>query len=89
MLDVPSATAIVLDISKWDTEDDPVTRDQVAVLERILDGDVDDEALEGFLIVSGRFVDTFGAQRTDKLAEIFRTETPVTRVAAAQPRPRV
>ncbi len=64
-----------IDISKWDREDDPITREQVAVLEDILAGQLSEEALEGFLIVCSRFVDEFGNHRTDELVKIFKTES--------------
>lgn len=69
------------DISKWDTNDDPITREQVEVLHDILDGQLTGEALEGFLVVSSRLVDEFGNHRTAELEKIFRTECPVGREA--------
>lgn len=64
-----------IDISKWDREDDPITREQVAVLDDILAGQITEEALEGFLIVCSRFVDEFGNHRTGELVKIFKTES--------------
>jgi hypothetical protein len=61
------------DISKWDRDDDPLTREQVVALYEILGGQISQDALEGFLVVSSRFVDEFGGHRTAELAKIFRT----------------
>jgi hypothetical protein len=66
----------LLDISKWDNDDDPVTRGQVDVLEQILDGEIGEKALEGFLIVAPRFVNNFRSDRTEALIEVFRTKRP-------------
>jgi hypothetical protein len=49
-------------ISRWDHDDDPITRDQVRVLYELLNGEVSELALEGFLIVASRLVDEFGGQ---------------------------
>jgi len=65
----------MLDISKWDSEDDPITREQVEVLNDILEGQLTAEALEGFLIICSRLVDEFGNHRTGELVEIFKTES--------------
>lgn len=65
----------MLDISKWDSEDDPITREQVEVLNDILVGQLTEEALEGFLIISSRLVDEFGNHRTGELVKIFKTES--------------
>ena len=63
-------------LTKWHSEDDPLTREQVAVLRDLLDGQLTEKALEGFLIVCSRFVDEFGNHRTQELANIFRTSQP-------------
>jgi hypothetical protein len=63
------------DISRWDHDDDPITRDQVRVLYELLNGEVSEQALEGFLIVASRLVDEFGGHRTTELSTIFRTHT--------------
>jgi hypothetical protein len=63
------------DISRWDHDDDPITRDQVRVLYQLLNGEVSQQALEGFLIVASRLVDEFGGHRTTELSTIFRTHT--------------
>lgn len=66
----------MVDISKWDHDDDPLTREQAEYVSALLDHRMSEAALEGFLIVSPRFVDEFGAHRTPELEEIFRTTTP-------------
>jgi hypothetical protein len=66
----------MLDISKWDRDDDPITREQVGILNDLLAGRLTEEALEGFLIVASRLVDEFGNHRTAELAKIFKTESP-------------
>lgn len=62
-------------LTKWHPEDDPLTREQVNVLVALLDGMLTKKALEGFLIVSSRFVDEFGHHRTNELANIFKTDS--------------
>lgn len=56
-------------------EDDPITEDQIRVLSDILEGDIDNEILQGFLIVCSRLVDNFGHHRTRELEKIFRTNS--------------
>lgn len=66
----------MVDISRWDPSDDPVTREQAEYVSSLLDHEVSDKALEGFLMVSPRFVDEFGSHRTPELEIVFRTATP-------------
>ena len=61
-------------LTKWHSEDDPVTREQVEVLKSLLNDQLTERALEGFLVVCSRFVDEFGHHRTDELANVFRTD---------------
>lgn len=68
-------------LTKWHSEDDPITRDQAETLVRILDGLLTEKALEGFLIVCSRLVDEFGNHRTEELSSIFRTQRPEGRLA--------
>jgi len=56
-------------------EDDPITDEQIQILDDILEGDIDNETLQGFLIVCSRLVDSFGHHRTRELEKIFRTST--------------
>ncbi|MGD8592835.1 MAG: hypothetical protein PVF82_08390 [Gammaproteobacteria bacterium] len=62
-------------LTKWHSEDDPLTREQVDILISLLDGRLTEKALEGFLIVCSRFVDELGHHRTKELANIFRTHS--------------
>jgi hypothetical protein len=70
------------DISRWDHDDDPITRDQVRVLYELLNDEVSELALEGFLIVASRLVDEFGGHRTTMspsmvIGKIRKTKTYV------------
>jgi hypothetical protein len=67
----------MLDISKWDNNDDPITREQVEILNDILKEQLTEEALEGFLVVCSRLVDEFGSHRTNELVKIFKTDSYV------------
>ena len=69
----PSA-ALLYD--KWDRENDPILADQVGRLEDMLHEDLDRPELEGFLIVSGRLVDSFGGHRTGDLGSVFQLDRP-------------
>ncbi len=60
-------------LTKWDPEDDPLTREQVDTLILFVGSLLTEKALEGFLIVCSRFVDEYGNHRTEELANIFRT----------------
>jgi len=60
-------------LTKWDSEDDPITRDQVETLVLMLEGLLTEKALEGFLIICSRLVDEFGNHRTEELSRIFKT----------------
>ena len=62
-------------MSKWGDEDDPITAEQIEVLRELLGDELSEVALRGFLIVSPRLVDEFGAHRTQELQSVFRTET--------------
>ncbi|MEC4749019.1 hypothetical protein [Methylomicrobium sp. Wu6] len=64
-------------ISKWYPEDDPITGEQLETLLRLLNGELTESALEGFLVVCSRFVDEFGNHRTEELANIFQTHSAV------------
>jgi hypothetical protein len=74
---LPCYTLSMLELlTKWDPEDDPITREQAETLALLLDGSLTEKALEGFLIVCSRLVDEFGNHRTEELSKIFRTNTP-------------
>jgi hypothetical protein len=68
-------------LTKWHSEDDPITRAQADTLVELVGDMLTEKALEGFLIVCSRFVDDFGDHRTGELANIFRTSRPEGRVA--------
>jgi hypothetical protein len=63
-------------LKRWYPEDDPITRDQVMTLSRLVAGSLTEKALEGFLIVCSRLVDEFGHHRTTELSNVFRTHKP-------------
>lgn len=64
-------------IKQWYPEDDPITCSQIETLLNILDDQpLSEAALEGFLVVCSRMVDTYGNHRTNKLAKVFRTDQP-------------
>src|SRR5689334_23073080 len=71
-------------LTKWHPEDDPLTREQYDVLERLVGGLLTETAVEGFLIVCSRFVDEFGNHRTSELERIFHTDRPEGRCALVQ-----
>lgn len=56
-------------------DEDPIIEEQLGILDELLDGDVDNETLQGFLIICSRLVDNFGHHRTRELETIFRTST--------------
>jgi len=56
-------------------EEDPIIKEQIEVLYEILGDDIDDEIMQGFLIVCSRLVDNYGNHRTRELEKIFRTNT--------------
>ena len=60
---------------------DPITPSQVEILRGLLGDQWSDEARNGFLVISGRFVDDMGIDRTEELAELFRTESATGRLA--------
>jgi len=61
-------------LTKWHPEDDPVSREQYDLLESLLGDRLTETAVEGFLIVSPRYVDEFGNHRTAELARVFDTD---------------
>jgi hypothetical protein len=58
----------------FDYVNDPLTANQVAILERLLQGEWSEKARDGFLIVSGRFIDETGTDRTEELRRLFHTD---------------
>lgn len=57
----------------FDFVNDPITAAQVETLASLLGEEWSEEARDGFLVISGRFVDYTGTDRTDELEMIFRT----------------
>ncbi|HEX4809462.1 MAG TPA: hypothetical protein VH325_11060 [Bryobacteraceae bacterium] len=60
----------------FDFVDDPITAAQVETLASLLGEEWTEEARDGFLVISGRFVDYTGTDRTEELEMIFRTHLP-------------
>jgi len=65
----------------FDYINDPLTAEQVATLRTLLGDDWTDKARDGFLVISGRFVDEIGNDRTDELRPLFLTKTAAGRKA--------
>jgi hypothetical protein len=57
----------------FDFINDPITASQVETLKSLLGDCWSEEARDGFLVISGRFVDAFGGDRTEELAAVFKT----------------
>ena len=60
----------------FDYVDDPLTAAQVATLADLLQAEWTDKARDGFLVMSGRFIDETGWDRTSELEPLFHTHTP-------------
>jgi hypothetical protein len=60
----------------FDYINDPLTAGQIATLERLLQSEWSEKARDGFLIVSGRFIDETGTDRTEELRRLFHTDFP-------------
>jgi hypothetical protein len=60
----------------FDFVNDPITAGQIAVLRQLLGEEWTDKARDGFLAISGRFVDETSTDRTEELQPLFRTESP-------------
>ena len=65
----------------FDFENDPITADQVASLANLLGEEWSDKARDGFLVISGRFVDELGDHRTAELASLYKTDQPCGRLS--------
>lgn len=68
-------------MDSFDFVNDPITASQVGILAALLGDQWSEQARDGFLIVSGRFVDHTGGDRTDELARLFQTQSAAGRVA--------
>jgi hypothetical protein len=60
----------------FDYVNDPLTAGQIATLKLLLQQEWSDKARDGFLIVSGRFIDETGTDRTEELRRLYRTDSP-------------
>jgi hypothetical protein len=65
----------------FDFENDPITAAQVETLAGLLRDQWSEKARNGFLVISGRFVDHMGDDRTAELAYLYKTDSPVGRRA--------
>jgi hypothetical protein len=63
-------------VDAFDYVNDPLTAAQVATLADLLQGEWTDKARDGFLVMSGRFIDETGWDRTAELRPLFQTDTP-------------
>ena len=60
----------------FDYINDPFTAQQVSTLSALLQSQWTEKARDGFLVISGRFIDETGTDRTDELRPLFHTDTP-------------
>jgi hypothetical protein len=65
----------------FDFSNDPITAAQVKTLASLLGEQWSEKARDGFLVISGRFVDDVGADRTRELGVLYRTHLLRGRVA--------
>jgi len=63
-------------MESFDYINDPFTAEQVQTLARLLGDEWTPKARDGFLVMSGRFIDDHAGDRTSELQHIFRTRTP-------------
>ena len=63
-------------MNAFDYENDPITKEQVAALHQLLGDEWSDSARDGFLVISGRFIDETSTDRTLELASLFQTQLP-------------
>ncbi|MGO8936665.1 MAG: protease pro-enzyme activation domain-containing protein, partial [Mycobacterium sp.] len=68
-------------ITGVDFVDDPITPAQVEILTGLLGDQWSKKARDGFLVISGRFVDDMGIDRTEELATLFQTQSVAGRLA--------
>jgi hypothetical protein len=60
---------------------DPITPAQIEILTDLLGDQWSEKARNGFLVISGRFVDDMGIDRTEELGDLYRTESAAGRRA--------
>ena len=65
----------------FDYVNDPLTAGQMAMLTTLLQDQWSEKARDGFLIVSGRFIDETGTDRTEELKPLFHTNLPEGRIS--------
>lgn len=65
----------------FDFVNDPIAAAQVQTLAFLLGDQWSEKARDGFLVIAGRFVDEWGADRTEELANMFETQTEAGRLA--------
>jgi hypothetical protein len=68
-------------LDTFDYINDPLTAGQIATLAVLLQDEWTEKARDGFLVISGRFIDETGTDRTDELGPLFRTDTPQGRLS--------
>jgi hypothetical protein len=68
-------------VDAFDYVNDPITAGQVQTLATLLGDQWSDKARDGFLVISGRFVDEWGGDRTDELAYVFEAQSETGRLA--------
>jgi hypothetical protein len=68
-------------VDTFDYVNDPITAGQVQTLAALLGDQWSDKARDGFLVISGRFVDEWGGDRTEELADVFETQSEAGRLA--------
>lgn len=65
----------------FDYTNDPLTAEQMSTLAVLLQDEWTEKARDGFLVISGRFIDETGTDRTDELRPLFHTDTPQGRLS--------
>ncbi len=68
----------------FDYVNDPLTAGQIATLITLLQEEWSGKARDGFLVVSGRFIDETGTDRTEELKPLFHTARREGRLALRQ-----
>jgi hypothetical protein len=69
------------EMDTFDYINDPLTAEQMSTLAALLQGEWTEKARNGFLVISGRFIDETGTDRTDELRPVFHTDTPQGRLS--------
>ena len=65
----------------FDYVNDPLTAGQMATLATLLQDQWSEKARDGFLVVSGRFIDETGTDRTEELKPLFHTNLTEGRIS--------